>query len=805
MRKILLTILLIAGCTAHAQQSSAHFCSSADKAWAPRERHIDMHHLKLSLQFEPKLYKAIGHMELAFSALRPDLDSFWLDGIHLKYNEILLDGKPIRHQITDTGIALFPDKFQRDQSHLLSIKYEARPRKGLYFTGWDDPSGQAKKQIWTQGQGIDHRHWIPYFDSQNDKFTQEVEVLIDAEFQVASNGKLVKENILADNKKQWHYQLEKPHSGYLLMLGIGHYEIVKTQVKSIQGAEIQMQQYLYPEYMPHYTYTYKHTEELMMWMEQLLQVPYPWGVYRQVPVRDFIYGAMENTSATIFGDFYIADSNTFDRNNYLYVNAHEMAHQWFGNLTTAWSSRHHWLHESFATFFHLKSNQKFVSEGAYSLERRKALMQAFAESEKNKNPLAHSEAGTGRHYMKGSLVLTQLEQYLGPELFYASLKYFLEKNAYGNVHSEDLLYAFHQVTGFDLQWFWDQWVYGYGEPELELNWKEIKQKKNHFLQIITSQKPADGMPAFRIPINIEIKGVNGISTHKIELKSEVDTFLIPIEKDEKIDFVNPDPGKYWVVKWKHISDPKKRLLTQAAHSADRLYALVSNPRYTTKELLNAFENEKVIEIKRIIASKLYKEAENMDVFKALSESKDPQILSAFLNSTNSDLWRGEIASKLLDTYYQSSDYTLKASSIIMMLRTGNKEALKYVGAYQELPELAFSNALDLLMMLHRSGIEVEKNLEKIVAFSHPKQVGSLRGQVFEYLTENQIFEQKAIEYAVQAAGHYSRGSRNAAFKYLEAAIAGGQKTEVLKYLNQHKTYWAPQWAEGIYKRLSIDY
>ena len=151
-----------------AQQDSRHFCSSADKAWAPRERHIDIHHLKLKVEFEPEFYRVKGNLELKFSALRPDLDTFWLDGIRISYKEVLLNGNPIKHKINDDGIAFYPTQLKRDEIHTLTIKYEARPTKGIYFTGWDDSSGQAKRQIWTQGQGIDHRHWIPYFDSQYD-------------------------------------------------------------------------------------------------------------------------------------------------------------------------------------------------------------------------------------------------------------------------------------------------------------------------------------------------------------------------------------------------------------------------------------------------------------------------------------------------------------------------------------------------------------------------------------------------------------------------------------------------------------
>ena len=621
----------------------------------------------------------------------------------------------------------------------------------------------------------------------------------DSKFQVVSNGDLISKRSGKKGEIRWHYHLPMPHSGYLLMLGIGDYELKETQVKSINGSSITMQQYLYPEYMPQYEYTYKHTEEIMQWLEELLQVPYPWTVYRQVPVRDFIYGAMENTSATIFGDFYISDSNTFDRRNYVYVNTHEMAHQWFGNYTTAWSSRHHWLHESFATFFHLKSNQKFFNEAQFGHERRMALLQAFAESDKNKNPLAHSEAGTGRHYMKGSLVLLQLEQYLGEELFYAGLNYFLEKNAFGNVHSEDLLYAFHQVTGHDLQWYWDQWIYGYGEPELELDWKVSAGE----LEVRVYQKDPEDLQPFRIPTHLEISTNKGLKKVALDILSDTNRFVFKLAKDEVVHFLNPDPGKFAVVKWNKIHDPNKKLLTKASQPSDRVYALVMDSSYTQEEWLEAFKNEEYKEVKRAIARNLYSHTENKEVFETLAQAEDPIVLTNLLYGSKPDQWKGS-SLKYLQGYLKSTDYSLQAAAITMMMRIGRPESFKFLEEFISKPELANKEKVDLFAIVHRSNIDKERFEALLIEMSHPMHMGEVRAAAFKYFKNNKLYPEEALTYAVQAIGHYSRSTRNLAFEYLEEAMEAGHKDFVLKEIKKRKKYWAPRWTEGIEARLKIN-
>ena len=206
-------------------------------------------------------------------------------------------------------------------------------------------------------------------------------------------------------------------------------------------------------------------------MEQKIGVPYPWENYKQVPVQDFQHGAMENTTATILGDFFLVDEVAFNDRNYTYVNAHELAHQWFGNLVTATGSDEHWLHEGFATYYQWLSEKNLYGQDFFDWERYKAAQMVFEASKIDTVPLGNGKAGSSRFYQKGAWVLYMLNQRLGDQKFDEVIKYYLEQNAFGIVTTDSLNSAIQKVAGIDYSHFFQKWVYSSGEPAAKVTSK----------------------------------------------------------------------------------------------------------------------------------------------------------------------------------------------------------------------------------------------------------------------------------------------------------------------------------------------
>ena len=325
MKKSILTLLLFtATCSSIFAQKKISY--QYDAGAAMREHNLDFERMRLSVEFEPEKGLVKGKITHFFTSIRATVDSFFLDGPGITIKEAKLNGKDIKYKTDANGISFFPDKTLKwGEKDSLAITYEAYPRKGLYFIGWNDPNNISRKQIWTQGQGVDNRHWFPCYDTPNDKLITEVYVKFNKDYKVLSNGVKMVEKETKDGNKTWYYKMNHPHQTYLVMLGIGKYEIKESKSKS----GVPMYSWYYPEWKNRVEFTYKHNEKIFNFLEAEIGVPYAWESYSQIPVQDFMFGAMENTTATLFGDFFETDSRSYNDSNYVAVNAHELAHQWF--------------------------------------------------------------------------------------------------------------------------------------------------------------------------------------------------------------------------------------------------------------------------------------------------------------------------------------------------------------------------------------------------------------------------------------------------------------------------------------------
>src|SRR5690554_5238372 len=215
-----------------------------DGGLVPVEHSVDFKHLKLEVSFQPEEKKVIGKVEHQFVVLQKQVDTLRLDAKSMEINSVLWNSKEVEFENTNNDLIIrFPESLKWETEHTLTIDYVAQPKKGLYFIGWDDTTGRSRKQIWTQGQGIDNRHWIPMYDEKNDKVVSEILVEFDEKYKVLSNGEKLKEKKIKGGKKLWHYKISHPHPTYLIMLGIGDYAIERR--KSDSG--ITMNLYYYPD------------------------------------------------------------------------------------------------------------------------------------------------------------------------------------------------------------------------------------------------------------------------------------------------------------------------------------------------------------------------------------------------------------------------------------------------------------------------------------------------------------------------------------------------------------------------------
>jgi aminopeptidase N len=664
MKKIVLVLFVLLSLS---QLKAQHKTRSylVDPQLAPREHPLDFKHMKLEVSFEPAKGLVKGKVTHVFTPLLPKVDSIWLDAPQIEIKEVTVNGKLAKYKKYDRGLMIYcPNSLSWDSKDSLAVRYEATPRKGLYFIGWNDPRTISRKQIWSQGQGIDNRYWIPMYDEMNDKMTTELLVTFDKEYKVLSNGTKLEERENKDGTKTWHYKMMHPHAPYLVMLGIGKYDIKETHSKS----GVPMHLYYYPDWKDRVEATYRYSESMVDFYEKETGVKYGWESYSQMPVQDYMFGAMENTTATVYGDFYFVDNRSFLDRPYVGVNAHELAHQWFGDLITARSDAHHWLQESFATYYDQLFERETFGEDQFDWSRRDASNKSLDESQKNKFPIANSQAGSIRHYPKGAFVLNMLKYVCGGrEAYNKAIKAYLEKHKYENVDSHDLLVSFEETLGLSLDWFWEEWVLKGGEPDYRVSFRTLPgqteftvvqaQELSEITGLPTAPESAgnavtsdaflaetttsDYRPAglYRMPIWFEVHYTDGsVDKRCVWVEKQTENIKLANPDNKKIDFVLFDPNNEVL---KSVKFAKSfEMLSAQAQKAERLLdrydavgAMREIPLTQKRDLLiSLFSKENFHAIKVEIIAQLAGDTDPaaISLFKRALKDKDAVVRRAVL-------------------------------------------------------------------------------------------------------------------------------------------------------------------------------
>ncbi|MEM7486218.1 MAG: M1 family metallopeptidase [Bacteroidota bacterium] len=414
---------------------------------------VDFLSAKVFVEPIPQQKQLKGQVTYKFEVLK-NIDSIFLDAININFSSVLLDSEKVNYSNNQKSITV-KKKFRKGDIHSISLRYLANPKQTVYFLGWDD-NNPNNNQIWTQGQGKYTSHWLPSFDDMNEKVEFDLNLVAAPDYSVITNGKLIgKEELFDAEALSWQFDMEQPMSSYLVGFAIGKFD--KKTIQSSTGIPIEL--YYEPMDSLKVEPTYRHTQLIFDFLEKEINVPYPWQNYKQVPVQDFLYAGMENTGATIFSNTFMIDSIAFSDKNYVNVNAHELAHQWFGNLVTEQSGEHHWLHEGFATYYaYLAEKEIFGDDYFYWRLLDTAISLINFSSDGNGEALTNSRAGSLTFYEKGAWALVMLRKRVGDFNFQQGIQNYLKKYAYQNVTISDFMWEMEKASGMKLADFKSVWL-----------------------------------------------------------------------------------------------------------------------------------------------------------------------------------------------------------------------------------------------------------------------------------------------------------------------------------------------------------
>lgn len=759
MRKIVIISLFIfnSNFTINAQFNQFN-CYLKDQEKSAREHLVDFQHLELHLKFDTLTSKVFGEITHTFKVLRSSIDSIELDAVNIKINKIVFQNQEINSfkQKHNLLTIYLPKKLFKDNIEKISISYECTPKRGLYFIGWTDSLRYSQRQIWTQGQGIDNRHWIPMFDDMSDKITTDIYVEFNKKYVVISNGILVEQKELKNNLKMWHFRMTKPHAPYLIMLAIGNYKFKKFKSKS--GVEITA--YYYPEKEYCVDTTFRFSAQMMDFLENETGLKYPWERYSVIPVQEYMYGAMENTTATIFGDFFLIDDYSINDRDFLPVAAHELAHQWFGDYVTAYSPAHVWLQESFATYYNWLVEEAYFGKDHYDWLRKSATNGILKESEKNLFPIAHSDAGTTRLYPKGSYVLHMLKYLIGKDLFNASIKRYLLEHPYQNVESNDLMIAIYKETGINLDWFFDEWIYRGGEPSFDVKFEQMEQNDKNIgiFYVKQTQEFKDNIYLFKMPIEFEIHFTDGTYINKrIVIQNKDEIVQIPFDKNKTISYVLFDPNSNIL---KKVTFPKdfvmlKNQASQSKNTLDRYDALVAMndiPIDKKREFLQErYYKENFLAILSEIVKQLATDTTNQTSLKILKHALSqahPLVTRTLIDNIT------KIPSSLKDNFFNALNTTKSYTNIekLMWLLFSNypNEYMRIISNTQKFKPNDRNIEITALAIEYLQ-TKNNKVAEKIALYASPSFEFRTRINAFNALVKINYFNHKIKEYLLQAS------------------------------------------------------
>ncbi|NEU10488.1 M1 family metallopeptidase [Flavihumibacter sp. R14] len=710
-----LTVLAV---KTHAQVSTG--ASSAEKIYKETAPKINaLVHTKLDVRFDYAKQFMYGKAWITLQPHAYASDSLRLDakGMDIKNVSVVAGGtlKPLKFTYDSLQLRIMLDKtYKPAEKYVVFIDYTSKPNllkakgseainsaKGLYFINPDSAVAGKPVQIWTQGETESSSAWFPTIDKPNQKTTSEISMTVPSKYVTLSNGRLISQKANGNATRTDTWKMELPHAPYLFMMAVGDFRITRDKWK-----DKEVSYYLEPAYAPYARQIFGKTPEMIDFFSKKLGVDYPWNKYSQIVVRDYVSGAMENTTATVHGDFVQQTPNELiDESAGEDVIAHELFHQWFGDYVTAESWSNLTVNESFANISQVLWNEYKYGKDAGDYANYKDLQSYLQVPGEAQKQLVRFNYGDKEEmfdlvsYQKGGRILNMLRNYLTDEIFYKGLNIYLKQNAFKSGEAHQVRLAMEEASGKDLTWFFNQWYFNSGHPQLKIDYKWDAQQKKQTVYVQQTQ-PGE---AFRLPIAIDYYAGGKMERHNVWMNSKTDSFTYAFAL--KPDLVNVDGDKILLAQ-----------KTDAKTLNEYVFQYFNAPLYVdrTEAISAAAKSQSDAGARKVLIAALRDKYFRLRV-KAISE----------LDMSNPEVLKEAVP--VLSDLAKSDKYTLvQAAAINGLAQLKQKANLPVYQAALKSPSYAVqSAALRAVAFINPSeGLQLAKSLEK-------DSKGALRNTVVE--------------------------------------------------------------------------
>lgn len=680
---------------------------------ASEKRINDLLHTKLEVSFDWDSTYLYGKASLDFKPYFYPTDSLLLDAKGFQILEVaLIDSvgkkKKLEYTYDSLQLAIQLDRsYTRADSYSIFIDYIAMPNKldkggseaitsdiGLYFINPQGKDSSKPRQIWTQGETEASSCWFPTIDSPNERMSQEIYITVDTQYISLSNGTLMFQTVNGDGTRTDYWKQDLPDAPYLTMMAIGEFAKVEDQWRNKA-----VNYYVEPEYEHLAREIYPHTVEMIEFFSNQLDLPYPWDKFDQIVVRDYVSGAMENTSAVIYGDFIQGNQRYLIDNSGEDIVAHELYHHWFGDLVTTESWSNLPLNESFATYGeYLWNEHKYGKDQAdYGLQNDlQAYLQEAAIQEKSliRFYYDHRMEMFDRHsYQKGGRVLHMLRKYVGDEAFFLSLKKYLEDNAYQSVEIHNLRLAFEEITGEDLNWFFSQWFMEKGHPILKVEWDYEDSTRTVRLFLKQMQQGEGIVKAFQLPMYIDIYCDDQAQREEIRMDQREQEFYFKVA--EKPILLNVDAEKVLLAEFIENKSPTEwnALYKYAGNYLSRYEAINNLEEEVDSVSLNTIQKglgDNFWGIRKTSIQNMANLAEmrpgkSLEILEELAVEDPKSDVRAAAIEALGEYFVEEVSLKLLQQKIQDSSYLVVSTALTTLFLKGEELGLLAAEVLEDLP------------------------------------------------------------------------------------------------------------------------
>ena len=509
--------------------------------YAP-QRFVDILHVKIDATPDFAARTVAGVTTITFTPIAKPLTELKLDAIDLNIASVESSAPIAGYTATDDALTItFSTPLLPGEEGSMTVRYDAEPRRGLYFRTPEMGYPESDVHLFTQGESHEAPHWYPNFDYPNERFSSEVICHVPPEMTVVSNGRLVSEQIDADTGlKAVHWLQEKPHVNYLVAMVAGKFDKIESRYRDIPLAF-----YTPPSQSAQAASSFQDTADMIAFYEDEIGMPYPWDKYDQAVVEDFIAGGMENTSLTILNDRTLFTEATENLRSSQMLVAHELAHQWFGDYVTCKDWSHTWLNEGFATYYEAlydghKNGRDSLLHGLYHTGRRLVARGAEEEPIVTRRYENADDQFDYRTYDKGSWVLHMLRCQLGETLYRRVVRTYLERHALGVAVTEDLRSIIEELSGRPFERFFDQWLYHGGYPQLKVSYSWSEADKLAKITVEQTQARDENATVFHLRTQVRFSWSGRSLDRDIVIDSDRHDFYFALSAEPNVVRFDPD-------------------------------------------------------------------------------------------------------------------------------------------------------------------------------------------------------------------------------------------------------------------------